>query len=93
MAGRAFPLTVQQIKMFAWCIDKKGENKFTENGPSKNWWIGFKKRHADTIRLRRADSLDKGRAIFPSTNMLRHYFQLLNEQMEAGMFSDRPQDI
>lgn len=93
MAGRAFPLTVQQIKMFAWCIDKKGENKFTANGPSKNWWNGFKRRHSESIRLRRADSLDRGRALFSTTNMLRHYFQLLKEQLVSGRFSDRPQDV
>ncbi|WAQ96793.1 hypothetical protein MAR_029483, partial [Mya arenaria] len=33
---------------------------FKKTGPSKKWWRGFKQRHPE-LRLRRPDSLDRGR--------------------------------
>ena len=63
--GRGFPLTVSQIMMYAWCIDKKsGRNKFGENDPCYTLWLGFKSRHRDSVKLRKPDSLDRDRALF-----------------------------
>ena len=94
MAQRAFPLSVQQIINYAWCIDRKsGRNRFGSNGPSETWWKGFKGRHPEAIKLRKPDSLDRGRAIFGTVNRLRHYFQLLKGVLDNGNFSNRPQDI
>ena len=53
MAQRGFPLTVSQIMMYAWCVDKKeDQNKFGENGPCYTWWLGFKMRHPESVKLR-----------------------------------------
>ena len=94
MAQRAFPLTIQQILSYAWCIDKKsGRNKFGPNGPSETWWKGFKGRHPEAVKLRKPDSLDRGRAIYGTVNALRHYFQILKSALEEGGFCHRPQDI
>lgn len=94
MATRGFPLTVNQIMMYAWCLDKKeGNHKFGVNGPCYSWWLGFKARHPDSIKLRKPDSLDRGRAIFSTVDNLRYYFQLLKGVLEEGNFFDRPQDI
>ena len=94
MAKRAFPLSIQQIINYAWCIDKKsGKNRFGSSGPSETWWKGFKGRHPEAVKLRKPDSLDRGRAIFGTVSRLRHYFQVLKTALEEGGFSDRPQDI
>ena len=61
MATRGFPLTISQILMYAWCLDKKeGKNKFGENGPCYTWWLGFKRRHPESVKLRKPNSLDRG---------------------------------
>ena len=94
MAKRGFPLTISQIIMYAWVIDKtKGEQKFGPNGPCHGWWLGFKKRHPESAKLRKPDSLDRGRALFSTVNTLREYFQLLKSVLEEGDFMNRPQDI
>ena len=94
MAQRGFPLTIHQIKMYAWAIYKlKGEKRFGEQGPTIAWWLGFKARHPESVKLRKADSLDRGRAIFSTVNNLRHYFQLLKGILEEHDFPARPQAI
>ena len=94
MAQRGFPLTIHQIKMYAWAIDKlKGEKRFGEQGSTIAWWLGFKARHPESVKLRKADSLDRGRAIFSTVNNLRHYFQLLKGILEEHDFPARPQAI
>ncbi len=64
MASIAAPLTVNQIKIFAWDIAKKhrgtGFNK--DEGPGDTWWNCFKKRHHKDITIRVADTLDRGRS-------------------------------
>ena len=94
MATRGFPLTINQIIMFAWCIDKKsGRNSFEPRGPTEMWWQGFKKRHPDAIKLRKPDSLDRGRALFSTVDNLRSYFTLLKKVLQDGSFAERPRDI
>ena len=44
IANRGFPLTINQIMMFAWCVDKKsGGNQFEETGPTEGWWNGLRR--------------------------------------------------
>ena len=93
MAQRGFPLTVNTIMMIAWAVDKKtGGNKFGERGPSETWWHSFKSRHPD-LKLRKPDSLDRGRAMYATVENLRSYFVLLKNVLEEHNFSSRPQDI
>ncbi|KAJ8018254.1 hypothetical protein HOLleu_43854 [Holothuria leucospilota] len=93
IALRAFPLTVNQISMFAWTIDKaSGSNKFGENGPSYHWWRRFKARHPD-LRLRRPDPLDRSRAVNSTANNPREYFSLLKEVLPKYHLDDKPDRI
>ena len=94
MAKRGFPLTISQVMMYAWVIDKtKGKNKFGEKGPCYGWWLGFKARHPESAKLRKPDSLDRGRALFSTVDNLRTYFQLLKSVLDEGDFWTRPQDV
>ena len=96
MANRGFPLTINQIKMYAWCIDKKnGRNKFGEAGLTEGWWNCFKKRNPESVKvkLRKPDSLDRGRALCATADNLRAYFSLLKKVLEDNDFSSHPQDI
>ena len=93
MANRGFPLTIQQILGFAWCIAKEhGKRVFTKNGPSRNWWRFFKKRHPE-LKLRRPDALDRGRAALGNVGALRDYFKLLKETIESNKLEDSPERI
>ena len=94
MAGQAFPLTINQIIMYAWCIDKSvGKKKFGENGPCYEWWLHFKKCYPEAIKLRVPECLDKGRATFSTANVLRGYFQLLNSVLEEHSLLNKPENI
>ena len=94
MAQQAFPMSIQQIISYAWCIDRRsGKNKFGLNGPSETWWKGFKCRHPEAVKLRKLDSLDRGPALFGTINSLRHYFRVLKSALDEGGFSLQPQDI
>ena len=38
MADRGFPMTISQILLIAWCIDRmSGKSSFGENGPRAQW--------------------------------------------------------
>ena len=94
MSQRGFPLTVNQVIMYAWCIDRmSGANKFGEKGPCYGWWLWFKRRHPDAVKLRKADSLDRARALFSTVENLRSYFHLLRQVMDEGGFHERLQDV
>lgn len=89
MASRGFPLSVDQLLGFAWCIAKERgkESVFCKTGPSRKWWRGFKRRHPD-LRLRRPDALDRGRACLGNVNAVRDYFELLKETLDANNLND-----
>ncbi|KAH3835204.1 hypothetical protein DPMN_108552 [Dreissena polymorpha] len=94
MANRGFPLSIQQLIGFAWCIAKeRGRGDvFSDSGPSRSWWNGFKSRHPG-LGLRRPDSLDRGTASLGSVNALREYFSLLKETLESNELTDKPDRI
>ena len=49
MAGRGFPLTINQITKYAWGIDKmSGKNIFGLKSPSQKWWDNFRLRHKNS---------------------------------------------
>ena len=91
MAGRGFPLTISQILMLAWCIDKvNGRKVFGATGPCEGWWRSFRLKYLDATKVRRPDRMDRGRAIYSNVNIIRDYFQLLREHLEKGGYSERP---
>ena len=91
MANRGFLLTIGLIIGFAWCIAKTNgkAHAFKKTGPTKQWWNGFKKRHPH-LRLRRPDTLDRGRATMGNVWSLREYFSILKEVMDANDFHSNP---
>ena len=91
MANRGFPLTIGLIIGFAWCIAKTNgkAHAFKKTGPTKQWWNDFKKRHPH-LRLRRPDTLDRGRATMGNVWSLREYFSILKEVMDANDFHSNP---
>ena len=93
MAARGFPLTIDQVIKSAWCIDKRNNNKFGPNGPSYAWWTGFKARHPESCKMRKPDTIDRGRATFSTVRMLRDYYQILKSTLDEHNFHDRPMDI
>ncbi|WAR02487.1 hypothetical protein MAR_009045 [Mya arenaria] len=91
MAKRGFPLTIGQVTGFAWCIAKergKGD-VFKKTGPSKKWWRGFKQRHPE-LRLRRPDSLERGRVTMGNVHSIREYFTILKETLNANQLDEKP---
>lgn len=94
MAGRGFPLTINQILMLAWCIDKtSGRKVFGSSGPCEGWWKSFRDKYPDATKLRRPDRMDRGRALYSTVDIIRDYFQLLKEHLDKGGYLERPQDI
>ena len=94
MSQRGFPLTVNQVIMYAWCMDRmSGANKFGEKGPCYGWWLWFKRRHPEAIKLRKPDPLDRGRAVVSTLENLQSYFHLLQQIMDEGNFHERLQDV
>ena len=67
-----------------------GQNEWTkvfgEAGPCYGWWLNFKARYPDTVRLRKPESLDRGRAVCSTIENLRHYFSLLKQVLDEGDF-------
>lgn len=55
MAGKGFPLTINQIIMHAWSIDKapSGKHAFKVKGPSYQWWLSFKARQSHIACIRK----------------------------------------
>ncbi|XP_071510366.1 uncharacterized protein [Diadema antillarum] len=95
MAAKAMPLTVNQILMYAWVLDRKcGDSKFGEKGPSYNWWLRFRKAYPDmTLKLRRPDRLDRSRIVSSTVDNLREYFQLLKGVLDRYNLHDHPDRI
>ena len=91
MAGRGFPLTVDQLCSFAFAIAKSAgkSDVFSESGPSQMWWRGFKNRHPN-IRLRRPDILDRGRSAMTNVTVLSEYFELLDQVLTKEGLKDKP---
>ena len=94
MLARGFPLTISQVCGFAWAIAKQ-EGKaeiFSPSGPSKKWWRLFKKRNPG-LSLRKAESIDRGRAAMGNENTLREYFELLKGIIDENGLDKIPQSI
>ena len=59
MAQRGFPLTRTLTKAFAWAIPVRSGKAdcFGKEGPSENWWTGFRRCHPE-LTLQKADQLE-----------------------------------
>ena len=88
------PLGVQEIKMFAWSIAKRSTNPdcFGDNGPSKKWWLGFRKRHK-SLTLRKPDKLDRRRSRTAKKSVVKEHFDKLKEALEKADLLDKPEHI
>ena len=95
MASKAIPMTINQIMLQAWVLDKKcGGKKFGVNGPSYNWWIRFRKAYPETaLKLRRPDRLDRARITSSTVDNLREYFQLLKGILHRYNIMDKAERI
>eukprot|EP00111_Clytia_hemisphaerica_P014389 TCONS_00042389-protein len=95
MASIAHPLTVSQIKLFAWDIAKKHKNtRFNKtNGPTDTWWSKFKNRHKESLTLRVADKLDRGRSRMANQTVMDKHFKLLGDLMTELDIIDQPERI
>ena len=94
MASIGHPLTVADVKVFAWSVGKRSTNPecFTENGPSDKWWRGFKNRHR-RITLRKADKLDRRRRQMSKKSTMNKHFDLLKEVLIKSDLFDKPSHI
>ena len=80
--NKDFPLTRPLTKAFAWAIAVRSgkAERFGKEGPSKNWRTGFRRRHPE-LTLRKADKLERSRAASLNPEVVKQYFELLNEVM------------
>ena len=94
MASIAHPLSVSDVKMFAWSIAKRSSNPscFSENGPSDKWWRGFKNRHP-RITLRKPDKLERRRKTMSKQSVMNDHFQMLHEILVKNGLLDKPAQI
>ena len=95
MAKRCFPLSITQIRGFAWAIVmKSGRTKqFKGSGPSEKWWRGFKNRHANEITLRNPDNLDRGRGRMANAIVIERHFKTLKKVLEEKGIFNKPEAL
>ena len=94
MASIGHPLNISEIKLFAWSIAKRSSNpnSFGEAGPSRSWWIGFKRRHTD-LTLRKPDKLDRRRSKMSNKAVVDKHFEILKDILEEHDLVDKPSHI
>ena len=82
MAAIAHPLSVTAIKVFAWEIYKRNNNKnrfHLTKGRSHRRWSSFCGPHKKEITLRKPDSIDRGRSQMCNETVLNQHFDLLEK--------------
>ena len=87
-----FPVDRSQIISITWSIDLKRDKEkriFKESGPSLKWWRGFKKRHFD-ICLRKTEVIDRGRFENATEEIIRGYFDVLEETLTTHGLKNKP---
>ena len=91
MHERRFPITRSQVISLAWAVDLKRESgrAFGENGPSLNWWRGFRNRHPE-LTFRTTESIDRGRVVNANEETIGQYFDLLKHTMHEHSLQDKP---
>ena len=94
MAKQGFPLTPKMTTAYAWAISiKTGKSdRFPENGPSRNWFTRFRKRHPE-LCLRKMDNLERTRAECLSPEVISNYFDLLEKTLTENELINKPRQI
>ena len=95
MAKRGFPLTKRMVKAYAWAIAKRsgGDKRFNDQlGPREHWWVNFKKRHPE-VTLRKVEYLERSHAEALNPDVIREYFQLLNETLNNYKLNGCPRQM
>ena len=67
-------------------------DSFGTEGPSEHWWGGFRQRHPE-LTLRKPDKLERSRAEALNPDVVKQYFELLNEVMEKNKLKTSPRQI
>ena len=91
MHERRFPITRSQVISLAWAVDLKRESgrAFGENGPSLNWWRGFRNRHRE-LTFHTTESIDRGRVVNANEEGIGQYFDLLKQTTHEHRLEDKP---
>lgn len=75
VCSKGFPMTKRICKAYAWAIARRSGKHLSfngEKGPSEKWWSGFRKRNPN-LALRKADSIDRGRAHMANVTVCNEY--------------------
>lgn len=82
MAKHGFPLSIDDIKGFAYAIAKERNNSLDAlKGLSRKWRKGFKSHHPE-FGLRRTEALDRRRAKMGNVSVVKGYFDLLEDTLK-----------
>ena len=94
MAERGFPLTPKMVMAFAWAIAIRcgRHHCFSDSGPTKRWWLGFRRRHPK-LSLRKVDKLERSRAECLSPEVVCEYFELLKKTLSDKGILNSPRSI
>ena len=94
MGESGFPLTRTLTKALAWAIAVRSgkHGRFGQEGPSENWWTGFRRRHPD-LTLRKVDKLERSCAECLNPEVVKQYFKLLGDTLEKHKLTNSPRQI
>jgi hypothetical protein len=68
-------------------------SRFTEKGPTKDWYYGFIKRWSHELKLMKSTSLENSRAIGVSHEIVAGWFGKLYDVLKKLDLLDKPQNI
>ena len=94
MAQHDYPLTRTLTKVLAWAIAVRSgkDGCFGKEGPSEHWWTGFRQHHPE-LTLRKTDNLERSRADALTPEVIKQYFDLLNDVLEKHKLKNSPRQI
>ena len=69
------------------------ECRFTEKGPTKDWYYGFIKRWNNDLKLMKSTSLESSRATGVSHDIVNGWFSKLHDVLKKLDLLDKPQNI
>lgn len=69
------------------------QSRFTEKGPTKDWYYGFIKRWSHELKLMKSTSLESSRAVGVSHEIVAGWFAKLYDVLKKLDLLDKPQNI